>query len=238
MALVGLLLLAPAVRADPDDQAEALRLLDAGIAAFQRGDLEQARATIARARDLVPERANPYRWLGLVEAGMGRCEEAIRDLDAFIARVPVDDPRLLEASTLRDRCQSELDHAVRLREEAVRAGARKAPPAPAPLPPEQVRRRALLGVAAASALVGAGLFAGGVYYGVHGQSLSEEASHATSTWSTALDGVVADGAAANRNFAILASVGAALVATAAVLTAVALGRRWHPARAARDGWRF
>lgn len=100
-----LLFLAPQARADR--AAEALQLLDQGIAHFQAGRLDAARDSFIQARDLVPDKPNPHRWLGLVYARQGRCAEAVTEVDVFIQRVPASDPRAVEAVTLRDRCQPE-----------------------------------------------------------------------------------------------------------------------------------
>jgi hypothetical protein len=105
-----LLLLTGLARAD--DVSTALGELDRGVALFQSGDLTAARAAFARARDLVPDKANPYRWLGLVDARLGRCAEAIQELDEFVRRVPTNDTRAVEAITIRDRCKEELQPKV------------------------------------------------------------------------------------------------------------------------------
>jgi hypothetical protein len=100
-------LLAPAV-ARADAASEALLLLDEGIAKFTQGDFTAARTDFERARDLVPDKPNPYRWLGLTDARMGRCTDAIGELELFLARVPAGDPRTVEAIAARDRCKHEL----------------------------------------------------------------------------------------------------------------------------------
>src|SRR5258706_8565127 len=106
--LVCLLLCAAAPRARADKASEALQLLDKGIVAFNAGQLPQARELFSRARDLVPDKANPYRWLGLVDARMGHCADAARELDIFLQKVPAGDAPTAEALTLRDRCRPEL----------------------------------------------------------------------------------------------------------------------------------
>jgi tetratricopeptide (TPR) repeat protein len=107
LAAIALLVVVWTPLARGDRASEALQLLDRGIAHFQAGRLEEAREALARARDLVPDKANPHRWLGLVYARMGRCEDASHELQAFIERVPRDDPRVVEAATLRDRCATQ-----------------------------------------------------------------------------------------------------------------------------------
>jgi hypothetical protein len=91
-----------------DNAADALIELDRGIALFQNNDLTAAREAFVKARDLVPEKANPYRWLGLVDARLGRCKEAIDELEVFLKRAPLNDTRAIEAITVRDRCKDEL----------------------------------------------------------------------------------------------------------------------------------
>jgi hypothetical protein len=91
-----------------DNASDALQLLESGISQFQAGKLESARDAFLKARDLVPDKANPHRWLGLVYARMGKCSQAVWELESFIRRVPPNDPRTVEAATLRDRCKAEL----------------------------------------------------------------------------------------------------------------------------------
>lgn len=102
------MLLLLSVPARADNAAEALKLLELGILQFQAGKLEAARDAFVKARDLVPDKANPHRWLGLVYARLGKCSQAVTELGTFIQRVPANDPRTVEAVTLRDRCQAEL----------------------------------------------------------------------------------------------------------------------------------
>ena len=97
-----------AAPAHADKQEDALRLLDEGVALFNAGELEAARTALIKARDLVPEKANPYRWLGLVDARLGRCADAVEELGVFLTRVAPEDPRAAEAVALRDRCRDEL----------------------------------------------------------------------------------------------------------------------------------
>jgi hypothetical protein len=94
--------------AQADNAAEALQLLESGISQMQAGKLEAARDAFLKARDLVPDKANPHRWLGVVYARMGKCSQAVWELESFIRRVPPNDPRTVEAATLRDRCKAEL----------------------------------------------------------------------------------------------------------------------------------
>jgi tetratricopeptide (TPR) repeat protein len=98
--------------AHADKAQDALKLLDEGIKLFNDGELNEARDDFARARDLVPDKANPYRWLGLVDARMGRCGDAIKELEIFLQKVPPNDQRTAEAVTLRDRCREDLQPRV------------------------------------------------------------------------------------------------------------------------------
>ena len=91
-----------------DKVAEALKLLDKGIELFKQDKLDEARTAFLKVREMVPDKANPYRWLGLVEARLGHCAQAVDYLDRFITRVPGKDPRTIEAVTVRDRCRDEL----------------------------------------------------------------------------------------------------------------------------------
>jgi hypothetical protein len=91
-----------------DKAQDALGLLDKGIAQFNAGQLAAARESFVKARDLVPDKANPYRWLGLVDARMGHCAEAVRELETFLQKVPAGDARVAEAVTLRDRCKEDV----------------------------------------------------------------------------------------------------------------------------------
>jgi hypothetical protein len=95
-----------------DKAQDALGLLDKGIAQFNAGNLAAARDAFAKARDLVPDKANPYRWLGLVDARMGHCADAVRELETFLQKVPAGDARVAEAVTLRDRCREDVQPRV------------------------------------------------------------------------------------------------------------------------------
>ena len=111
MRALALIWLLPAM-ALADKAQDALKLLDEGIKQFNSGDLPEARESFSRARDLVPDKANPYRWLGLVDARMGRCGDAIKELEIFLQKVPPGDQRTAEAVTLRDRCREDLQPRV------------------------------------------------------------------------------------------------------------------------------
>jgi hypothetical protein len=112
LRLVALLALFAPATAFADNEADALALLGRGVDLFQAGDLVGARELFERAHKAVPERSNPMRWLGLTDARLGRCGEAIEELDAFLNKVPADDARAPEARTARAICKTELDARV------------------------------------------------------------------------------------------------------------------------------
>jgi tetratricopeptide (TPR) repeat protein len=113
--------------ASADTNDAARMLLDSGVEKFNAGSYVEARTIFEHARELAPDKANPYRWLGLTDARLGRCEEAVAELDKFLAMVPASDGRVREASLARDLCKRQLE-------------ASHPPPPPAPVheapPPE------------------------------------------------------------------------------------------------------
>jgi hypothetical protein len=96
--------LAAPVRADPAEAA-ALVHLDRGVAAFRAGDFARAHREFEAASRLAPDRPNPYRWLALTEVQTGDCRRAVVNAEAFLARVPPDDPRAPELIRVRDLCR-------------------------------------------------------------------------------------------------------------------------------------
>jgi Flp pilus assembly protein TadD len=106
--LAATLLCAAQGLARADKELDALQHLDAGIKLFERDELERARTEFFAARDLFPQKPNPHRWLGLLEARLGRCAEAVSELDRFLALVPPSDLRVSEAREARDRCRDKL----------------------------------------------------------------------------------------------------------------------------------
>lgn len=101
-------LVALVVPARADEASEALALVDRGVQLYKANDLANARIAFAAAQQLVPDKANPYRWLGLVDARLGRCGEAVEELTRFLGMVPAGDPRALEALAIRDACNRDL----------------------------------------------------------------------------------------------------------------------------------
>lgn len=101
--------LLPAAPAWADPEKDAVRLLDEGFEAFKKGDpqsLEKARTDFEQASMLFPEKANPYRLLGLTNARLGRCDEAVKNIETFLKLAKKDDPRIPEVITVRDQCRA------------------------------------------------------------------------------------------------------------------------------------
>jgi hypothetical protein len=96
--------LAAPVRADPAEAA-ALLHLDRGVTAFRAGDLARAHREFEAASELAPDRPNPYRWLALTEVQTGDCRRAVVNAEAFLSRVPADDPRAPEMIRARELCR-------------------------------------------------------------------------------------------------------------------------------------
>ncbi len=115
------------VAAAEEPEAAARKLLEQGSILFQQGQLLRAHTAFAAARALVPERANPYRWLGLVEAQLGRCAEAISNIEQFVKRAPAGDPRLAEIEAARSLCEKQLATKLSLAAPAI-PGSESAPP--------------------------------------------------------------------------------------------------------------
>jgi len=99
-----LALLVPA-SADADRvDSEALGHLDRGVAAYKLADYTTARRELDAAVELVPDRANPYRWRALTELAQHDCATAVVDIESFLSRVPAGDERVAELTAARDRC--------------------------------------------------------------------------------------------------------------------------------------
>jgi hypothetical protein len=96
----------PVVRADTPGAAEAAAQLhlDRGVAAFRAHDYALAHRELQAARELAPDRPNPYRWLALTEVQLGDCAPALVNIGEFLARVPSTDPRVPEMIRLRALC--------------------------------------------------------------------------------------------------------------------------------------
>lgn len=90
--------------AEPSEDA-ALAHLDRGISAFNAKDFARALTEFTAAHELVPDKANPYRWLALTEIQLGDCVSALVHIEAFLARVPPADPRVAEMARWREFCR-------------------------------------------------------------------------------------------------------------------------------------
>lgn len=95
-----------AARAEP--AAEALKFIGVGVTLYKAGDYEAARGAFAHARDLEPDKPGPYRWVGLTEAKLGQCKQALVSLGVFLSGIPRDDPRRPEAEAVREGCRKEI----------------------------------------------------------------------------------------------------------------------------------
>ncbi|CAN5531957.1 hypothetical protein BH11MYX1_BH11MYX1_13750 [soil metagenome] len=98
------LVLASASVAVADPERDALAHLDRGIAAYRLADYATARTELGAAIELVPDRANPYRWRALVEERQHDCSNALVDVESFLSRAPAGDARVAEMTALRERC--------------------------------------------------------------------------------------------------------------------------------------
>jgi hypothetical protein len=96
----------PRAFADENEDA-ALAHMDRGTAAFNAKEYVRAHREFEAAHELVPDRANPYRWLALTEMQLGDCKQAVGNIAAFETRVAKDDARLAELQRLRVLCEQE-----------------------------------------------------------------------------------------------------------------------------------
>jgi hypothetical protein len=96
----------PRAVADENEDA-ALAHMDRGTAAFNAKEYVRAHREFESAHELVPDRANPYRWLALTEMQLGDCAKAVGNIAQFEARVAKDDARLAELQRLRVLCEQE-----------------------------------------------------------------------------------------------------------------------------------
>jgi regulator of sirC expression with transglutaminase-like and TPR domain len=102
--VAALALLLPATAFADRVDNEALGHLDRGVAAYRLADYATARRELDAAVELVPDRANPYRWRALTELAQHDCATAVVDIESFLSRVPAGDDRIAELATARDRC--------------------------------------------------------------------------------------------------------------------------------------
>jgi tetratricopeptide (TPR) repeat protein len=101
-ALLGLALPAQA------DEAKALKYLKAGISLYEAKDWDAARQAFLQAHNEAPDKANPYRWLGLTEAQRGNCADALGYFDEFLKRAKPDDERRGEVMQRVEKCRTEI----------------------------------------------------------------------------------------------------------------------------------
>lgn len=104
-AMVAALLCAAPARAVEDRDQAALRHLDTGVAAYRAGDYASALGEFEAARRLVPDKANPVRWIGLTYVQLGDCTQALLAFETFLKRVPPEDERVAEVTRARDGCE-------------------------------------------------------------------------------------------------------------------------------------
>ena len=111
-SIVAVLLVLAAPAAAEDEEA-ALRHIDRGVEAFRAGEYDLAHREFTAAQELVPDRANPYRWLALTEVQLGDCAAALVHIEGFLSRVEPDDPRSAEMIRNRVLCKKALVHPER-----------------------------------------------------------------------------------------------------------------------------
>jgi tetratricopeptide (TPR) repeat protein len=94
---VTILALGRPARADDDEDARlAMRR---GVAAFGRGDAEQAIIEYESAKRLAPAANAPYRYAAEALASLGRWPEAVTNLEGYLAK----NPAVSDASEVRER---------------------------------------------------------------------------------------------------------------------------------------
>ena len=103
-----LLVMVYTATARAESEGEALTLVRVGVDLYKAGNFAGARNALLEARNLAPDKPGPYRWLGLAEARLGRCGEAIDSLERFLKGIAAVDPRRPESETARDLCKATL----------------------------------------------------------------------------------------------------------------------------------
>ena len=94
--------LATAAQAQEDAARDAL---NRGRLLYEQGVYETAREQFLEAKRLAPDAPNPHRWLGLTDLKLGRCPEALWELEQFLQLVKPDDKRIPEVTAARDQCK-------------------------------------------------------------------------------------------------------------------------------------
>jgi tetratricopeptide (TPR) repeat protein len=150
--VIAIALVLPSSAVADTTEETALAHLDRGIAAFNAKDFQRALGELTAAHELVPDKANPYRWLALTEIQLGNCPAALGHIDGFLARVPPEDARVAEMTRWRDFCHREAEKANQSPHVTGTQGLAGPPPPPADTP---VTRRwwfwTAIGVAAVAA---------------------------------------------------------------------------------------
>ncbi len=104
--LASIIVLVQVLPAHADATEDAAQVhLDRGVAAFEANDFALARRELGAARDLAPNKPNPYRWLALTDIQLGDCTAALPNIEGFVTRAPARDPRIAELVRLRELCQ-------------------------------------------------------------------------------------------------------------------------------------
>jgi hypothetical protein len=106
--VIAIILTAKNATAQTNPIDEASERVNHGLELYAAGDLEGARREWAGAQSLVPSKPNPYRLLAMVDARLGRCQEAVREADLFLKLAPADDRRRGDVESIREQCQREL----------------------------------------------------------------------------------------------------------------------------------
>jgi hypothetical protein len=107
-SIVAVLLVVAAPASADENEDAALRHVDRGVEAFRAGEYDLAHREFTAAHELVPDRANPYRWLALTEVQLGDCAAALVHIEGFLSRVEPDDPRSAEMIRNRVLCEKTL----------------------------------------------------------------------------------------------------------------------------------
>jgi tetratricopeptide (TPR) repeat protein len=160
LAWIAVALLAAPVAAAEDREHEALQHLDVGVAAYRAGDLALARREFEAARRLVPDKANPYRWLGVTDVQLGDCPQALLELETFLKLVPANDDRVAEVTRLRDQCEKPPAAASPVVTAPLAAIVGSATPPPAPRKPLARRWWFWTALGGAAAVAAAGITLG------------------------------------------------------------------------------
>lgn len=127
---VGVLVVVCAVAAFPAharSASDALNVLNQGVTLYHDGDYQAAEHKFLQAQALAPDRANPYRWLVLTQAKLGKCSAVRVNFEAFRGLVGDEDTRLSELVEAKRGCVERVAPQAR--------PSTKLPSAPAPVAP-------------------------------------------------------------------------------------------------------